>query len=141
MELASLVSGAITNAPKQIEFLPVNAVLLEGVRQNDKRPAWIKISVPDAWVVNLMKNEKLLEGFLMVKVVREFIDSWWAKPAESTEGGEGNNGSQESTEVCGEVCGADVPGVEGVSGSVFDGVPSGTGVLSLEQGTGGQFSK
>ena len=73
MELASLVSGAITNAPKQIEFLPVNAVLLEGVRQNDKRPAWIKISVPDAWVVNLMKNEKLLDGFIMVKIEREFI--------------------------------------------------------------------
>lgn len=110
MELAALVSGAIANAPKQIEFLPVNAVLLEGARQNDKRPAWIKISVPDAWVVNLMKNEKLLDGFIMVKVEREFIDSWWAKPADPAEGGEENrNGNEQSTEVSKEVCGGPVP--------------------------------
>lgn len=77
MELAALLSAAIRNAPESCDFLPVNAVLVDGARQNDKRPAWIRISVPDSWVVNLMKNEKLLDGFVLARVEREFVDTFF----------------------------------------------------------------
>ena len=77
MELAALLSAAIRNAPESCDFLPVNAVLVDGARQNDKRPAWIRISVPDSWVVNLMKNEKLLDGYVLARVEREFVDTFF----------------------------------------------------------------
>lgn len=109
MELAELITSVIQKEPKEIEFLPLNQVLIEGVRQNDKRPAWIKAAVPDGWVVNLMKNEKLTDGFVIAKVSREFIE-------QHMKGKEIVNESRESGEeissgvVCGEVGEGGLPG-------------------------------
>lgn len=85
MEVAELLTNVIRDDPKEVEFLPLNQVMIEGVRQNDKRPAWVKASVPDSWVVNLMKNEKLLDGFILARVSREFIDKFIASKKERSD--------------------------------------------------------
>lgn len=109
MELAELIVSVIQKDPKEIDFLPLNQVLIEGVRQNDKRPAWIKAAVPDGWVVNLMKNEKLTDGFIVAKVSREFIE-------QHMKGKEIANESRESGEeissgvVCSEAGEGSLPG-------------------------------
>lgn len=108
MELAELLVSVIQKEPKEIQFLPLNQVLIEGVRQNDKRPAWIKAAVPDGWVVNLMKNEKLTDGFILAKVSREFIEQHMKGKEESDEsrksGEEISSGS-----VCGEASEGSLP--------------------------------
>lgn len=110
MEVAGLITAVIKDDPKEVEFLPLNQVMMEGVRQNDKRPAWIKAAVPDGWVVNLMKNEKLLDGFILVRIGREFIDKYLNSKKE-----EKNESTDSAVErVGGSVCSEDGEG--GVSG-------------------------
>jgi hypothetical protein len=99
MELASLVSGVIKEDPKSCDFLPLNQVYLDGVRQNDKRPAWIKFASPDGWVVNLSKNEKLMDAFVIMRIERRFVEQWMSdrnkeRSDESKQSGnEGHDGS------------------------------------------------
>ena len=76
MDLSALLLSVITNAPAAVELLPVNATVIDGARQNDRRPAWLRFGVPDGWAVNLLKNEKLVDGYILCRVDREFINAF-----------------------------------------------------------------
>ena len=111
MELAALLSAVIRDDPKAVEFLPLNETFIEGVRQNEKRPAWFKSMCPDGWIVNLMKNQKLLDGFVLVRVDREFIEQW----LKNTEQEKANESKQNpepsgSGELCSESGEGSLPG-------------------------------
>jgi hypothetical protein len=38
---------ALEKYPEKIELLPVEKLLIESARQNEKRPAYVKLAVPD----------------------------------------------------------------------------------------------
>ena len=73
MELYALVYAALLKKAQEIELIPINYSLSTAARQNAKRPAKIEFYAPDQWVVNLTKNEKLLDGFIAMRIPREFI--------------------------------------------------------------------
>ena len=58
-----------------IEWLPVGQLLMDSAKRNDKRVAYIKVGVPNDWVVNLQGHPDLLDQFLLVRVPRECIEA------------------------------------------------------------------
>ena len=40
---------ALEKYPQRTQVAPVSELVIESARQNAKRPAWIKIAVPDEW--------------------------------------------------------------------------------------------
>ena len=96
MELAALVSGVIKEDPKSCDFLPLNQVYIDGVRQNDKRSAWIKMAVPDGWVLNLRGNEKLTDGFIVMRIDRQFVEKFMKQQKEESDHGSRECGDERS---------------------------------------------
>jgi hypothetical protein len=41
---------ALEKYPERVEMLPLEELVLESARQNDKRPAYVKLAVPDDMV-------------------------------------------------------------------------------------------
>lgn len=58
-----------------MEAVPLNALVMDSARQNDKRPAYVKLFVPDSWVLSLRGESALTDIFLMFRVPREALDS------------------------------------------------------------------
>jgi protocatechuate 3,4-dioxygenase beta subunit len=79
----SLVTWAVAQEPGSVEFMPVAAVLADAVRKNDKRPAHIKLLVPDSWSRNLTGDEAMKDAFLLARVPRELAERWSDEVAEA----------------------------------------------------------
>jgi hypothetical protein len=57
-------------------FLNDAGLMLDMARKNDKRPAWIKIAVPDEMVVNMKGRPGLMDAYVFIKVPREVVDKF-----------------------------------------------------------------
>lgn len=75
LELGVMLLHALKEIPSQLEMIPMSYCLRGAARKNDKRPAYMEVYVPDPWVVNLTKNQKLLDGYVAVRIPREFIQT------------------------------------------------------------------
>ena len=69
-----LINYAIKNMPEETEILPVGSIVMDAARQNDKRPAYIKIAVPDRMAQNLKGDSEKRDLLLLFKIPRAAVD-------------------------------------------------------------------
>jgi len=74
MTYAELIQVALKNYQPDVEVVSAYESFSSAARQNDKRPAKLELFVPDEWVVNMTKNPKLSDAYLVVRLPREVLD-------------------------------------------------------------------
>ncbi len=63
---------ALEKYPEKVVALPVDQLLMDSARGNDKRPAYVKLAVPDEWVKALRGSaDKSRDLLLMVSIPKE----------------------------------------------------------------------
>lgn len=63
---------ALEKYPERIATLQVDKLLMDSARENDKRPAYVKLAVPDEMVKSLRGTaDKSRDVFLLVSIPRE----------------------------------------------------------------------
>lgn len=62
---------ALEKYPERLEIAPVDQLLLETTRQNARRPAFLKVAVPDEMVKNLRGRPEDRDLVLLVRVPRD----------------------------------------------------------------------
>jgi hypothetical protein len=68
-----LLAFALEKYPDRVEMAPVEQLLIESARQNEKRPAFLKLAVPDA-VVKALRGERAERDLvLLVRVPKEVL--------------------------------------------------------------------
>jgi hypothetical protein len=64
---------ALEKYPDKIDILPVEQILMESARQNEKRPAYLKVAVPDQIVKTLRGRGDDRDLVLLVQVPSEVL--------------------------------------------------------------------
>jgi hypothetical protein len=64
---------ALEKYPERTQVAPVEQLVIESARQNAKRPAWIKVAVPDELVKGL-RGKNTSDLLLLVQIPREVLD-------------------------------------------------------------------
>ncbi|HVR11529.1 MAG TPA: hypothetical protein VMW75_26030 [Thermoanaerobaculia bacterium] len=69
------LSYALEKYPHKVELIPMQELVIESARQNPKRPAYVKLAVPDE-VVKSLKGATQGEHdlLLLVRVPREVLE-------------------------------------------------------------------
>jgi hypothetical protein len=62
---------AVERYPEKLQVLPLDRLVMESARQNDRRPAWVKVALPDPLVRSLRGGAEADEVVLLVVVPRE----------------------------------------------------------------------
>ena len=62
---------AVERYPEKVEVLPLDRLVMESARQNDRRPAWVKVALPDPLVKSLRGAGEADSVVLLVVVPRE----------------------------------------------------------------------
>ena len=66
---------AVEKYPERVTALPADRILMESARQNDKRPAYVKLAVPDEMVKALRGSaDKSKDLVLLVSVPKEILE-------------------------------------------------------------------
>jgi hypothetical protein len=65
---------ALEKYPERIDIAPLEDLLLESARQNPKRPAWVKLAVPDDLVKSLRGRTSDREVIFLVRIPKEISD-------------------------------------------------------------------
>jgi hypothetical protein len=65
---------ALEKYPERTQVAPVEQLVIESARQNAKRPAWIKVAVPDELVKGLRGDKTTSDLLLLVQIPREVLD-------------------------------------------------------------------
>lgn len=66
-----LLSYALETYPERVEIAPVDQLVMETARQNPKRPAYLKLAVPDDMVKQLRGQREQRDLILLLRVPRE----------------------------------------------------------------------
>jgi hypothetical protein len=64
---------ALEKYPERVEMIPLDQLLLESARQNDKRAAYVKLAVVDDLVKSLKGRESERDLLLLVRIPREVL--------------------------------------------------------------------
>ena len=66
---------AIEKYPERVEVAPIEELVMESARQNDKRPAYVKLAVPDS-VVKALRGpaDRRKDLLLLVQVPKETVE-------------------------------------------------------------------
>jgi len=65
---------ALEKYPERVELVPIEKLVIESARQNAKRPAWVKLAVPDALVKGLKGTPRAEQDLvLLVWLPREVL--------------------------------------------------------------------
>jgi hypothetical protein len=68
------LSFALEKYPEKVELIAMREMVMESARQNEKRPAWVKLAVPDAFVKSLKGAQQPDQDLvLVVRVPREVL--------------------------------------------------------------------
>jgi hypothetical protein len=62
---------ALEKYPERVEAIPLAELAVESARANDKRPAWVKLMLPDEAIKGLRGTEGDL--YLMVRVPKDVV--------------------------------------------------------------------
>ena len=77
---------ALEKYPERVESLPVAQLVIDSAREKPKRPAYVKLAVPDA-VVQAMRNPRPGgDSYLLVRIPAEIgdrVDSRIVLPGEA----------------------------------------------------------
>ena len=65
---------ALERYPERIQAIDLAELVLESARSNPKRPAYVKLAVPDEWVKALRGPREGTSRYLLVEVPREVDD-------------------------------------------------------------------
>ncbi|MDX1644504.1 MAG: hypothetical protein R3244_09130 [Thermoanaerobaculia bacterium] len=69
-----LLSYALETYPERVELAPVDRLVIESARQNPKRPAYVKLAVPDDLVKQLRGRREPQDLVLLVRLPREVLE-------------------------------------------------------------------
>jgi hypothetical protein len=65
---------ALQKYPERVELVPLEQLVTDSARRNDKRPAYVTLSVPDEVVKSLKGNRDDRDLVLLVRVPKEILD-------------------------------------------------------------------
>ena len=65
---------ALEKYPDRIELAPIRDLILDSARQNDRRPAYVKLAVPDDVVKALRGSRAGQDTVLLVRIPAEVND-------------------------------------------------------------------
>jgi hypothetical protein len=65
---------ALEKYPERVEMIPIRELVTESARQNDKRPAFVKLAVPDHLVKGLRGRQEEQDLVLLVVVPKEVLE-------------------------------------------------------------------
>ena len=72
--LRRALAFALEKYPLQVELAPVEELLLDAARAGSKRPAYVKLAVPDETVKSLRGRKPASDHLLLVRLPRETAD-------------------------------------------------------------------
>ena len=64
---------ALEKYPERIDVMPVDRLLQDSARQNQKRPAYLKLAVPDDVVKTLRGREDARDLVVLVRIPKEVL--------------------------------------------------------------------
>ncbi len=64
---------ALERYPERIEVMPIDRLLQDSARQNQKRPAYLKLAVPDDIVKTLRGRKDARDLLVLVRVPKEVL--------------------------------------------------------------------
>jgi hypothetical protein len=70
----SALDYALQKYPERVEMIPIRELVLESARRNEKRPAYVKLAVPDEVVKGLKGRAEEGDLVLLVRVPREVLE-------------------------------------------------------------------
>lgn len=65
---------ALDKYPERVEVAPARELLMDSARQNPKRPAWVKLAVPDEVAKGLRGSRDTGDMVLLVRVPGEVLE-------------------------------------------------------------------
>ncbi|MDX1503159.1 MAG: hypothetical protein R3325_12435 [Thermoanaerobaculia bacterium] len=68
---ARRLAFALEKYPQRVEVAPIGRLVMESARQNAKRPAYLKLAVPDEVVKALRGRREAQDDYLLVRIPRE----------------------------------------------------------------------
>jgi hypothetical protein len=69
-----VLSFALENYPEKIDIAPVEKLITDSARQNQKRPAYIKLAVPDEVVQALRGPQNATQRVFLVRLPKDLLD-------------------------------------------------------------------
>ena len=84
-DLIKSLQFALEKYPQRVELAPVKELLIDSARQNDRRPAFVKLAVPDDIVKSLRGNREDQDLVLLVRIpaaVSDRVESRIVLPGE-----------------------------------------------------------
>ena len=72
--LKQALAFALEKYPHQVEVADVSSLLIDSARESGKRPAYIKVAVPDETVKGLRGRKTPTDHLLIVRVPREMAE-------------------------------------------------------------------
>jgi hypothetical protein len=85
IDLRKLLAFALEKYPERVETVPLEELVIESARQNAKRPAFVKLAVPDELVKELRGRHRGRRRVFLVAVPDEIekrVDSRIVLPGE-----------------------------------------------------------
>jgi hypothetical protein len=73
-DLAKKLQFALEKYPQQVELVPVADLLLDSARQNEKRPAFVKLAMADELVKSLRGQRQQKDVLLLVRIPGEVLE-------------------------------------------------------------------
>lgn len=64
---------ALEKYPERVEMIPIGELVMESARRNEKRPAYLKLAVPDEVVKSLKGKAEEADLVLLVRVPKEVL--------------------------------------------------------------------
>lgn len=65
---------ALDKYPERVEAIPIEELVLDSARKNDKRPAYVQLAVPDEIVQQVRKKRPDGDLVLLVRVPKEVLE-------------------------------------------------------------------
>ena len=69
-----LLTYALETYPERVEIAPLDDLLMEAARQNPRRPAYVKLAVPDDVVKQLRGSRRARDTFPLLRGPQEVKD-------------------------------------------------------------------
>jgi hypothetical protein len=73
-DLVKKLQFALDKYPQQVEMVPVADLLLDSARQNEKRPAYVKLAMADELVKSLRGQRRQKDVLLLVRIPGEVLE-------------------------------------------------------------------
>lgn len=70
----AILAFALEKYPERVEMVPLEELVTESARQNDKRPAYVRLEVPDDVVKSVRGRAAERDTILIVRVPREVAE-------------------------------------------------------------------